>query len=54
MVLVKAEISDFLSNTVLADFISRSGANTVEAGYPDIPRSINMGIRVRLSAATGV
>ena len=25
-----------------------SGANTVEAGYPGIPRSINMGIRVRL------
>ena len=25
-----------------------SEANTVEAGYPGIPRSINMGIRVRL------
>ena len=25
-----------------------SGANTIEAGYPGIPRSINMGIRVRL------
>ena len=33
MVLVKAEIPAFI-NTVLADFISRSGANTVEAGYP--------------------
>ena len=29
-------------------YFSHSGANTVEAGYPGIPRSINMGIRVRL------
>ncbi len=36
-------------STVLADFISLvAGANTAEAGYPGIPRSINMGIRVRL------
>ena len=35
-------------STVPNDFISRSGSNTVEAGYPGIPRSINMGIRVRL------
>ena len=26
----------------------QAGANTAEAGYPGIPRSINMGIRVRL------
>ena len=29
-------------------YFSLSGSNTAEAGYPGIPRSINMGIRVRL------
>ena len=44
MVLVKAEIPGFINTVLSVFYLSRSGANTAEAGYPGIPRSINVGI----------
>ena len=44
MVLVKAEILGFINKVLSVFYLSRSEANTVEAGNPGIPRSINMGI----------
>ena len=48
MVLVKARNHGFYQYRSGWFYFSLSGVNTVEAGYPGIPRSINMGIRVRL------
>ena len=48
MVLVKSWKSWLLSISFWLCLSFLSGANIVEAGYPGIPRSINMGIRVRL------
>ena len=48
MVLVKAGNHGFYQYRSGWFYFSLSGSNTAEAGYPGIPRSINMGIRVRL------
>ncbi|MFR1039683.1 MAG: hypothetical protein ACLSE4_13155 [Clostridium sp.] len=48
MVLVKAGNHGFYQYRSWLILFSLSGSNTAEAGYPGIPRSINMGIRVRL------
>ena len=47
-VLVKSGIHGFYQYRSGWFYFSLSGSNTAEAGYPGIPRSINMGIRVRL------